>query len=90
MCNIGVRPALIKWFATFLKDRTHFTRVGKEESVFQYINGGVTQGSRVGPVAFIVHINKLLQAIKEVLNMRLPCERQNDDCIIIYSSSIIM
>ena len=33
-CNIGVRPALIKWFATFLKDRSHFTRVGKEESVF--------------------------------------------------------
>ena len=32
MCNIGVRPALIKWFATVLKDRSYFTRVGKEES----------------------------------------------------------
>ena len=74
MCNIGVRPALIKWFATFLKDRSHFTRVGKEEWCFQNINGGVAQGSRVGPVAFIVHINKLpLAAIKEVSYLRLPC-----------------
>ena len=88
MCNIGVRPALIKWFATFLKDRSHFTRVGKEESVFQHINGGVPQGSRVGPVVFIVHINKLPQAIKEVLNFRLPCEGQNDDCIIIDDDTI--
>jgi hypothetical protein len=26
MCNIGVRPALVKWFATFLKERSHFTK----------------------------------------------------------------
>ena len=33
--NIGaVRPALIKWLAVFLKDRSHHTRVGEEESVF--------------------------------------------------------
>ena len=89
MCNIGVRPALIKWFATFLKDRSHFTRVGKEESCFQNINGGVAQGSRVGPVAFIVHINKLTQAIKEVLNLRLPCEKQNDEFIIIDDHTIL-
>ena len=75
---MGVRPALIKWYATFLKDRSHFTRV---ESCFQNISGGVAQGSRVGPVAFMVHINKLPQAIKEVLNLRLPCEKQNDDLL---------
>ena len=89
MCNIGVRPALIKWCATFLKGRSHFTMVGKEESCFQNINGGVAQGSRVGPVAFIVHTNKLPQAIKEVLNLRLPCEKQNDDFIIIDDDTIL-
>ena len=48
-----------------------------------------TIGSRIGPVAFFVHINKLPQAIKEVLNLRLPCERQNDDCIIIDDDTIL-
>ena len=47
MCNIGVRPTLIKWLAMFLKDRSHFTKFGKEESGFQHINGGVPQGSKV-------------------------------------------
>ena len=89
MCNIGVRPALIKWFATFLKHRSHFTRVGREESCFQNINGGVAQGSRAGPVAFIVHINKLPQAIKVVLNLRLPCEKQNDEFFIIDDDRIL-
>ena len=89
ICNIGVRPSLIKWCATFLKDISHFTRNGKEESCFQNINGGVAQGSRVGPVAFIVHINKLPQAIKEVLNLRLPCKKQNDDFIIIDDDTIL-
>ena len=72
-----------------MKDRSHSTRVGKEELCFQNINGGVAQGSRVGPVAFIVHINKLPQAIKEVLNLRLPCEKQNDDFIIIDDDTIL-
>ncbi len=47
MCNIGVRPALVKWFATFLKERSHFTKFGDEESEFEYINGGVPQGSKI-------------------------------------------
>lgn len=57
MYKIGVRPALIRWLATFLKDRSHFTRFGKEESGIQHINEGVPQGSKVGPMAFVVHIN---------------------------------
>ena len=89
MCNIGVRPTLIKWFAVFLKDRSHFTKFGKEESGFQHINGGVPQGSKVAPVAFVIHINKLPEAIKEVLNLQLPRERQNDDYVIIDDDTIL-
>ena len=68
---------------------SHFTIVDKEESCFQNINGGVVQGRRVGPVVFIVHINKLPQAIKEVLNLRLPCEKQNGDFILIDDDTIL-
>ena len=55
MRNVGVRTALIKWFATFLKERSHFTKFGDEESEFEYIHGGVPQGSKIGPVAFVVY-----------------------------------
>ena len=41
MRTIGIRQSLIKWFATYLKNRSHFTTVGKDESEYQYVNGGV-------------------------------------------------
>ncbi len=83
MCNIGVRPALVKWFATFLKERSHFTKFGDEQSEFEYINGGVPQGSKIGPVAFVVHINNLPEAINEALKIRPPCEWENEDYVVI-------
>ena len=73
----------------FLKDRSHFTKFGKEESGFHHINGGVPQGNKVAPVAFVVHINKLPQAIKDVLSLQLPCERQNYDYVIIDDDTIL-
>ncbi len=41
MEEMGVRSALIKWFASYLDERSHFTQIGKEESDFEYVNGGV-------------------------------------------------
>ena len=41
------------------------------------------------PVVFVVHINKLPQAIKEVLNLQLPRERQNDDYVIIDDDTVL-
>ena len=61
MRTIGIRQSLIKWFATYLKNRPHFTTVGKDESVYQYVNGGVPQG---GPVAFIIKINQLSSVMR--------------------------
>ena len=42
-----------------MNDLDHFTQIGKEESDFEYVNGGVPQGSKLGPIAFVVKINML-------------------------------
>ena len=34
---MGVRTALIKWFASYLEEQSHFTQIGKEESDFGYV-----------------------------------------------------
>ena len=39
--------------------RSHFTTFGKDESECEYVNGGVPQGSKVGPIAFIIKISQL-------------------------------
>ena len=41
------------------------TRFGDEYSTSHVINGGVRQESRVGPIAFIIHINALHAVIKD-------------------------
>ena len=41
MRTICIRQSMIKWFATCLKNRSHFTTFGKDESEYQYVNGGV-------------------------------------------------
>ena len=44
MRAIGIRQSLTKWFATYLKNRSHFTKVDKEESEYQYVNGKSHRG----------------------------------------------
>ena len=63
-CKIGVRPGLIGWLGSYLSKRMQVTRFGNELSTSCMINGGVPQGSRIGPIAFVVHINGLKAVIK--------------------------
>ena len=67
MRTIGIRKSLIKWFATCLKNRSHFTTVSKNELEYQYVNGGVPQWSKVGPIAFIIKINQLPSVTRDSL-----------------------
>ena len=41
MKEIGVRSALIRWFGSYLNERSHFTQFGKEASDFENVTGGV-------------------------------------------------
>ncbi|CAB4017099.1 Hypothetical predicted protein, partial [Paramuricea clavata] len=41
------------------------TRFGDKLSTSCMINGGVPQGSRIGTIAFVVHINGLKAVIKD-------------------------
>ena len=64
-CKIGVRSGLIGWLALYLSKGRQVTRFGDEYSTSHVINGGAPQGSRIGPIAFIIHINALHAVIKD-------------------------
>ena len=60
---MGVRPGLISWLGSYLSRRMQVTRFGNKLSTSYMINGGVPQGSRIGPLAFVVYINGLQGAV---------------------------
>ena len=62
----GVRSILIRWFASYLNERSHFTQFGKEASDFVYVIEGVLQGSKLGPIVFVTKINMLPNVIEQV------------------------
>ena len=57
--QIGVRPALVGWFASYLQDRLQVSTFQGVQSNLRKIKGGVPQGSKLGPIAFIIKINQL-------------------------------
>ena len=57
---------MIRWFASYLNERSHFTQFGKEASDFVNVTEGVLQGSKLGTIAFVIKINMLPSVIEQV------------------------
>ena len=68
--NIGIRPAVLSWPASYLSGRSQITRYGNEMCDRAVVVGGVPHVSRIGPVAFIVHINGCPWQSKEQIRVQ--------------------
>ena len=60
--NIGVRPSLIRWFATYLQGRRQMCTFRNQKSECKSIKGGIPQG-RIGRLAFFIKINQLAKIL---------------------------
>ncbi|CAG4990002.1 unnamed protein product [Colias eurytheme] len=60
----GFTPKLLRFFSSYLRDRSQFVRVSGHESDDYYTRSGVSQGSTLGPTLFLLMINDLPSAVR--------------------------
>ncbi len=70
--NLNVHPCLINWCADFLRCRYLRVKVGPNKSSWKSVHAGVPQGTKLGPLLFLVMINDL--------KLYFPLYKYVDDC----------
>ena len=71
---LGVPPILLKWCADFLTDRNLRVKLGQAKSSWHQLNASVPQGTRLGPIFFLIMINDL--------DCNLPIYKYVDECTV--------
>ena len=76
MERYGIQGSTLKWLSSFLKDRTMKVVVEGEESKSVKVESGVPQGTVLGPLMFLCHINDLPDSVQSQVRLFA------DDCLL--------
>ena len=61
--KIGIRGKLLNWFHSYLSGRSQRVLINGKFSKFMYIHFGVSQGSILGPLLFLIYLNDIVDNI---------------------------
>ena len=67
----GINGTLVKFLVNYLKGRKQRVVIGGDESGFMPVNSGVSQGSIIGPLLFVLFINDMTDCVSEETKIAL-------------------
>jgi len=59
LCKRGASPYLVQWVGSFLRDRTCHLTFQRSPRFFAPVSVGVTQGSPISPLLFVIYVSSL-------------------------------
>jgi ribonucleases P/MRP protein subunit RPP40 len=65
--ELNLHPCSLRWFNSFLRNRTQRVIIGKAASITFDVTSGVPQGSVLSPTLFCIFIDSLLRSLSELI-----------------------
>ena len=62
----GISGSLLKWFESYLKERSQIVQVGESQSFKINVSSSIVQGSHLGPMLFSLFINDIGKILHNV------------------------
>ena len=67
--SVGIRGKVLKWISEFLTNREQRVLLRGQASEWAHVISGVSQGSVLGPVLFLVYINDIVSNIDSTIKL---------------------
>ena len=59
--NVLIVPSVVRWIRAILTERKQYVRLHVICSSSKYLNSGIPQGTKLGPILFAVLVNRLVR-----------------------------